>query len=152
MTSGYWQIEIDEKDRHKTAFITINGLFEHKRMAFGLCNAPATFQCVIQFVSRGLTWDKLLAFSNDVIILGKDFEDHLANLRTTFARFKKYKLKLKPKKCSLFHTETLLLGREGMSIKPENVEKVTKWPVPKSVKGVEKFLRFINYHRKHITD
>ena len=55
MASGYWQIEIDEKDRYKTAFITKFGLFEHKQMAFGLCNAPATFQRVIQFVLRGLT-------------------------------------------------------------------------------------------------
>ena len=55
MASGYWQIEIDEKDRHKTEFITKFGLFEHKRMAFGLCNAPATFQRVIQFILRGLT-------------------------------------------------------------------------------------------------
>ena len=59
MASGYWQIEIDEKDCHKTAFITKYGLFEHKRMAFGLCNAPATFQRVIQFVLRGLTWSKM---------------------------------------------------------------------------------------------
>ena len=156
MASGYWQIESDEKDRHKTAFITKHGLFEHKRMAFGLCKAQATFQRVIQFVLRGLTWDKLLAFLDDVIILGKDFEDHLSNLRTTFARFKKYNLKLKPKKCSLFHTKTLFLGRvvseEGVSINPENVEKVTKWPVAKSVKDAEKFLGFINYHREHIKD
>ena len=55
MASGYWQIEIDEEDRHKTAIITKHGLFEHKRMPFGLCNAPATFQRVIQFVLRGLT-------------------------------------------------------------------------------------------------
>ena len=105
---------------------------------------------------RGLTWDKLLAFLDDVIILAKDFEDYLSNLRTTFARFKKYSLKLKPKKCSLSHAKTLLLGsivsEEGVSINPENVEKMTKWPVPKSVKDVEKFLGFINCHREHIRD
>ena len=106
MASGYWQIEIDEKDRHKTAFITKYGLFEHQRMAFGLCNAPATFQRVIQFVLRGLTWNKILAFLDDVIVLGRDFSDHLTNLRLTFERFRKYHLKLKPKKCNLFHTET----------------------------------------------
>ena len=110
MASGYWQIEIDEKDRHKTAFITKFGLFEHKRMAFGLCNVPATFQRVIQFVLRGLTWDKVLTYIDDVIILGKDFEDHLKNLQLTFKRFRKHSLKLKPKKCSLFYTQTLFLG------------------------------------------
>ena len=105
---------------------------------------------------HGSNWDKLLAFLNDVIILGKYFEDHLLNLRTTFARFNKYNLKLKPKKCSLFHTKTLFLERlvseEGVSIIPENVEKVTKSPATKSVKDDEKFLGFINYHRERIKD
>ena len=156
MASGYWQIEIAEKDRHKTAFITKFGLFEHKRMAFGLCNAPATFQRVIQFVLRGLTWDKILAYIDDVIVLGKSFEDHLNNLQLTFERFRKYNLKLKPKKCNLFHTETVFLGRkvsaEGVSVNPENLEKVQNWPIPKSVKDVESFLGFVNYHREHIPD
>ena len=130
MASGYWQIEIDEKDCHKTAFITKYGLFEHKRMAFCLCNAPATFQRVIQFVLRGLTWSKILAYLDDVIVLGKDFADHLSNLRLTFGRFRKYNLKLKPKKCNLFHTETTFLGRvvsaKGVAVNPENIEKVQK--------------------------
>ena len=156
MASGYWQIEVDPKDRHKTAFITKFGLFEHQRMAFGLCNAPATFQRVIQFVLRGLTWTKLLSYLDDVIILGNDFEDHLSNLEMTLTRFRKYNLKLKPKKCSLFQTETLFLGRivsaGGVAVNPENVRKVRDWPVPKSVKDVERFLGFLNYHREHIRD
>ena len=156
MASGYWQIEIDEKDQHKTAFITKYGLFEHKRMAFGLCNAPATFQRVIQFVLRGLTWTKTLAYIDDVIVLGKDFTDHVTNLELTFQRFRQHNLKLKPKKCSLFHTETTFLGHvvsfEGVAVNPDNITKVKKWPIPQSVKDVEKFLGFVNYHRDHIQD
>ena len=71
MASRYWQIEIDEQDRHKTAFIAKSGLFEHRRMAFGLCNTPATFQRVIQLVLRGLTGlSKILDYLDDVIVLG----------------------------------------------------------------------------------
>ena len=66
-------------------------------MAFGLCNAPATFQRVIQFVLRGLTWNKILAYLDDVVVLGRDFHDHLANLEL--------------KKCNLFNTETLFFGK-----------------------------------------
>ena len=154
MASGYWQIEIAEQDRHKTAFITKYGLFEHKRMAFGLCNVPATFQRMIQFVLRGLTWDKVLAYLDDVVVLGKDFQDHMENLRKTLERFRKYNLKLKPKKCSLFHTETIFLRRvvsaAGVAINPGNIEKVKTWPIPTSVKEVEQFLGFVNYHRDHI--
>ena len=61
---------MDEADRHKTAFITKYGLFEHIRMPFGLSNAPATFQHVIQLVLRGLTWKQILAYLDDVIVLG----------------------------------------------------------------------------------
>lgn len=60
MASGYYQIMIDKADRHKTAFITRYGLFEHTRMGMGLCNAPATFQRAMQYVLRGLTWTKIL--------------------------------------------------------------------------------------------
>lgn len=55
MTASYWQLEIDEQDRHKTAFITKYGQFEHVKLAFGLCNSPATFRRVIQLVLKGLT-------------------------------------------------------------------------------------------------
>ena len=87
-------------------FITKYGLFEHKQMAFGLCNAPARFQRVIQFVLRGLTWNKTLAYIDDVIVLRKDFADHVTNLELTFDRFYQHNLELKPQKCSLFNTET----------------------------------------------
>ncbi|VDI46659.1 Hypothetical predicted protein [Mytilus galloprovincialis] len=77
MAAGYWQIEIDEKDRHKTAFVTKYGLFEHVRLPFGLCNSPATFSRVIQLVLKGLTWRECLAYLDDVIVLGHSFDDHL---------------------------------------------------------------------------
>ena len=62
MAAGYYQLEIDERDRHKTAFITKYGQFEHVKLAFGLCNSPATFSRVIQLVLQGLTWEECLAY------------------------------------------------------------------------------------------
>ena len=84
MTSGYWQIEIHPDEREYTAFITRFGLFEHKRMSMGLCNAACTFQRAMDLVLRGLTWKTTLAFLDDVLVLGHDFEDHL---KKTFGRF-----------------------------------------------------------------
>lgn len=79
-----------------------NGLFEHKRLPFGLCNSPATFSRIIQLVLQGLTWTECLAYLDDILVLGFDFEDHLEKLGHVLARFKQYNLKFKPKKCHFF--------------------------------------------------
>ena len=77
--SAYWQVQIKEDDRMKTAFITRHGLFEHIRMCLGLCWAPATYARAMNLGLRGLTWKTVLAFLDDVVVLGKNFEDHVAN-------------------------------------------------------------------------
>ena len=156
LASGYWQLEVDPADRHKTAFITRYGLYEHIRMGFGLCNAPATFTRAMQIVLTGFLWETVLAYLDDVIIVGKTFWDHLENIRKVLMRFRFYNLKLKPKKCILFQEEVKFLGRmvrqDGVSINPENIEKVAEWPVPICAHDVEVFLGFVNYHRNHIQD
>lgn len=156
MASGYYQVEIAEEDRKKTAFITRYGLFEHTRMGMGLCNAPATFQRAMQLVLRGLTWTQVLVYLDDVIVLGKDFADGLANVRTTLQRFREYSLKLKPKKCDLFRPETEFLGKvvssSGIAIAPSRIEAVKAWPRPMNQNEVLAFLGFLNYHRDHLKD
>jgi hypothetical protein len=72
--SAYWQVKIKPEDCSKTAFITKYGLFEFARMAFRLCNSPATYTRVISLVLRGLNWKVVLAFLDDILVLGKDFE------------------------------------------------------------------------------
>ena len=109
--SAYWQVKIKESDRRKTAFITKYGLFEFVRMAFGLCGAPATYTRVVNLILRGLNWNVVLAFLDDILVLGKNFEDHLSNLRKVLVRFREYKLKLKPSKCELFQQQVEFLGR-----------------------------------------
>ena len=79
LLSGYWQVEMAEGDRQKTAFCTTEGLFEFKVMPFGLCNAPATFQRLMDLVLAGLQWSCCLVYIDDVIILGRSFSEHLRN-------------------------------------------------------------------------
>ena len=86
--SAYWQVKIKEEDRKKTAFTTKYGLFEHVRMGFVLCNGPATYARVINLVLRGLNWKTVLAFLDDILVLGKNFKDHLSNLGEALARFR----------------------------------------------------------------
>ena len=154
MASGYWQLLIDPADRHKTAFLTRYGLFEHVRLAMGLCNSPATYQRAMTLVLRDLLWKNVLAYLDDIIILGSDFTSHLANLREVFVRFRYYNLKFKPKKCVLFGTEVDFLGRRvsrsGVSIPESKVKTVEEWPRPTQKTQLEAFLGFINYHRDFI--
>ena len=156
MNSGYWQIPVAEEDKEKTAFITKYGLFHFLRMPFGLSNAPATFQRTMNLVLSGLIWVNVIVYLDDVNVIGKTFQENLANLRVVLARFRKYGLKLKPRKCVLFKRETAFLGRRvdsaGVHITDDHVKAVQEWPQPKNRKQVEQFLGFINYHRSFIPD
>jgi hypothetical protein len=77
--SAYYQVKMKEEDKQKTAFITKYGLFQFTRMSFGLCNAPATYARAMQLVLRGLTWDIVLAFLDDITLMRKDFESYLVD-------------------------------------------------------------------------
>ena len=68
LVSGYWQVELAEEDRQKSAFCTTDGLFEFKVMPFGLCNAPATFQRLIDLVLAGLQWSTCLVYLDDIVV------------------------------------------------------------------------------------
>lgn len=154
LLSGYHQFEVNEKDRPRTAFITKYGLFEYTRMPFGLCNAPSTFQRGMELVLRRLQWVTLLIYLDDVIITGKTFKEHLNNLGEVLSRFRKFGLKLKPTKCSLYREEVLFLGhvvgKDGVRANPSLVKDVEKWPVPQNLKELQAFLGLTNYYRRFV--
>nr|QNU13192.1 fatty acid synthase 1 [Locusta migratoria] len=82
MQTGYWQIQVDEADKEKTAFITSDGLYEFKVMPSGLCNAPATFERMMDNLLRHLKWTTCLCYLDDIVVLSKTFEEHLSRLST----------------------------------------------------------------------
>ena len=155
-SSAYWQVKMRDEDKAKTAFITKYGLYQFTRMSFGLCNAPATYARAMELVLRNLTWEIVLAFLDDILVMGKDFQSHLSNLRQVFDRFQQYGIKLKPAKCEFCAKETTFLGRKvdkrGMGIGEDYIKTIRDWKPPKTVKQVEQFLGFINYHRTFIKD
>ena len=152
--SAYWQVKISEPDQKKTAFITKYGLFEHVRMGFGLCNGPATYSRVMNLILSGLLWSIVLAFLDDILVFGSMFLDHLRHIREVLQRFRRYQLKLKPKKCVLFQKKVDFLGRivseEGIKLSETDIKAVLDWPVPQSTREVEQFLGLANYHRNFI--
>ncbi|GFX68290.1 hypothetical protein TNCV_2816651 [Trichonephila clavipes] len=98
LRSGYWQIEIDEADREKTAFITPEGLYEFKVMPFGLCNAPATFERMMDNLIRHFKWTMCLCYLDDIIVFSETFEDHLIRLRLVLKCLQEAGLKLNSKR------------------------------------------------------
>ena len=154
LASGYWQIKMKECDKPKTAFVTRKGLFQFKVMPFGLCNAPATFQRLMERVLMGLQWEQCLVYLDDIIVFGKTFEETLDRLRRVLNRLKAAGLKLKPSKCRWFQRSVTYLGHvvsgEGIKCDPEKIEKVQNWPVPKTVPQVRAFIGIASYYRKFI--
>ena len=144
------QLDLTEEDRSKTAFITKYGLFEYSVMPFGLCNAPSTFQRCMELVFRGLQWNFLLVYLDDIIVLASNFEEHLARLEEVFKPLFQSGLKMKPSKCELFRTEVLLLGhvvnQDGLQPNPKIIEKVLTWKEPCCVKEVHSYLGLCSYY------
>ncbi|MCW4346603.1 MAG: pol polyprotein, partial [Candidatus Thiodiazotropha endolucinida] len=152
---GYWQVELRELDKAKTAFQAGPlGFFECNRMPFGLCNAPATFQRLMERCMGDLNLQDCLIYLDDIIIFSKTFEEHLEKLEAVFRRLQEHGLKLKPSKCELFHSQVVYLGhvvsREGIHTDPSKIEAVKSWPVPQCTKEVRKFLGFTGYYRRFI--
>ena len=131
MASGYYQLEVAEEDKDKTAFLTKYCRFSFRRMPFGLCNAPATFSRAVSLVLRGISLKSVIAFLDDVVIQGRDYDSHLMNISEVLRRFDQYGMKLKPKKCQLLQSSVLFLGRlvcsEGAHVPSGNIERVVNW-------------------------
>ena len=156
LASGYWQVDMAEEDRPKTAFATRSGLYQFRTMPFGLSNAPATFERLMESMLRGYLWERCMCYLDDVIVYGKTFDQTLENLRLVFDRVREAGLKLKPKKCELFKREILYLGfivnGTGVHSDPKKIAAVKDWPVPCSIPDVRSFLGFANYHRRFVKD
>jgi hypothetical protein len=154
LAAGYWQVEVDPNDRPKTAFTTGTGLFQFRVMPFGLCNAPSTFERLMENVLKGLQWDTCLIYLDDLIIHSVTFDNQICRLREVFDRLRMANLILKPKKCNLFCSEVSYLGHvvsnKGIHTDPTKIEAVKEWPVPNNLKEVRSFVGLCSYYRRFI--
>ena len=154
LASGYHQVEVEPKDRDKTAFVTPFGLYQYNVMPFGLCNAPATFQRLMALVFSGMMGETCLAYLDDIIIFSKTFDEHLIKLEKVFNRLLSANLKLKAEKCSFCQPKVHFLGHivsaEGLATDPEKITKIKNWPVPRNVNEVRSFMGYATYYRRFI--
>ncbi|GFU28986.1 retrovirus-related Pol polyprotein from transposon 17.6 [Trichonephila clavipes] len=143
------QVELHPDDKEKTAFTTGQGLWQFKVMPFGLCNAPATFECLMETVLGGLSYEACLVYLDDIIIVGCSFEEHLKNIRRVLQ-----KLKLSPSKCHLFWREVTYLGHiissEGVRTDPNKISAVKDWNCPTDVHQLQSFLGLCTYYWKFV--
>ena len=110
LASRYWQVSLSLEARCKTAFATHSGLFQFRVTPFGLCNAPATFERLMDRVLQGLRWSRCLVYLDDIISFGTTFDDSLDKLTLIFERLRSYGLQLNSTKCHLFQTSVPFLG------------------------------------------
>ena len=154
LASGYWQVEVDPKDKQKTAFITRQGLFEFNVLSFGLCNSPGTFQRLMDLVLADLQWTTCLVYLDDIIVFGRTFHEHLSRLDEVLNKLQQANLKVKPVKCNLFSPQVQYLGHiisaQGVEADPAKVEAVRQWPVPKNQTEVKSFVGLASYYRRFV--
>ena len=154
LASGYWQVAMEPTAREKTAFTTYSGLYEFCRMPFGLVNAPATFQRLMEIVLHGLVRHSCLVYLDDVLVMGSTIEEHNTNLAEVLDRIRRAGLRLKPRKCKFAQESVAYLGHvvtaNGVETDPEKLEAVRSYPVPVDAKSLRSFLGLASYYRRFV--
>ena len=152
LKSGFWQVKMAEESQQYTAFtVGSMGVYEFLRMPYGLCNAPAMFQCLMQNCLGELNLTYTLIYLDDMIVYSKTEEEYLVCLRAVLEPFMEHGLKLKPSKCNFFHTEISYLGHKvstaGMELGTEGLKGIAEIAPPTMYTQVRKFLGTIGYFR-----
>lgn len=154
LASGYWQVRMREGDIEKTAFVTPSGLYEFLVMPFGLCNAPATFQRMMQAVFRDMPYVRV--YLDDIVVFSKDPETHLRHLEAVFARLLQAGLHLKLSKCKFGFEELEFLGHtvssRGIATSADKVAGALAIPKPTDVGQLRTFLGLMSYYRRFVAD
>lgn len=154
LASGFHQIPVHPKDQEKTAFSTHQGHFEFVKMPFGLKNAPATFQRIMNSVLTGLVGNECFVYLDDIIIYSSNFSEHLRKLEKVFQRIQANHLMIQPDKSEFIHTQIQYLGhiicKDGIKPNPTKIQALKNYPRPKNEKEIQQFLGLCGYYRKFI--
>ena len=154
LVRGYYQLPIDEESKELTAFSTPRNHWQFKRLSFGLRNAPAAFQREIQAVLSTFPSNKVVAYIDDILIMGSSFEEHFDLVSKVLQTLQSYSIKVKISKCEFFQSSVEYLGHvvseTGISKTPDYVNRIADYPKPKTVGELREFLGLINFQRKFL--
>ena len=156
LISGYWQVELPESEQEKCAIITSLGLYQPTCMPQGLCNAPATFQQIMDSVLADLKFSCVLIYLDNINVFSKTFNEHLLHLEQVFIRLAQNNLKLKPKKCHFFKDRIDYLGfivsKDGLLPQPDKISAIEHMSTPANKRDIQVFLGMVGYYRRFISD
>ncbi|GJR80694.1 reverse transcriptase domain-containing protein [Tanacetum coccineum] len=154
--SGYFQIPIDPQDQEKTTFTCPYGTFAYRRMPFGLCNAPGTFQRCMMAIFHDMIKKTMEVFMDDFSVFRDSFDSCLSNLEKMLKRCEDTNLVLNWEKCHFMCREGIVLGhkisKSGIEVDRAKVDVIAKLPHPTTVKGVRSFLGHAGFYRRFIQD
>ncbi|KAJ9513875.1 hypothetical protein QJQ45_020951 [Haematococcus lacustris] len=154
LQSGYHQILIPAEDVPKTAFSTPTGHYQYKVLCFGLTNAPATFQRVMNNIFHDLLGKSVLVYLDDILIMSRSLEEHFMHLEQVLQRLQMHKLFARLSKCSFLRAMLKFLGhivgKDGIAVDPAKVEAIHSWPVPQTLLALQGFLGPANYVRRFV--
>ena len=155
MNSGFWQVPMAEESKQYTAFtLGSMGLYECESMPFGLCNAPPTFQRLMQNCLGELNLTYCLIYLDDVIVFSNTPDEHLRRMRVVFDRLREHGLKLKPSKCEVFKSEINYLAHhvswKGVLPSKKNLESIAQCPPPDTYTKVKSFVGLVGHYRRFI--
>lgn len=154
LSQSYYQCSLDEDSRKYTAFTTDKGQYQMCRLPMGLKISPSAFSRLMTVAMSGLNYDKCLVYLDDLVVFGRNLEEHNRNLMSVFSRLREVNLKLNPTKCEFLKKQILYLGHvisaEGISPDPEKVIVIKNYPRPTNSEEVKRFVAFANYYRKFI--
>ncbi|GJV21790.1 reverse transcriptase domain-containing protein [Tanacetum coccineum] len=154
--SRYFQISIKPADQENTTFTCPYGTHVYKRMPFGLCNAPATFQRCMIAIFQDMLETSMEVFMDDFLVFGDSFDSCLANHEQMLIRCKQAHLVLNWEKCHFMVTEGIMLGHKvssaGLEVDKAKIDVIAKLPPPTNIKGVRSFLGHVRFYRRFIKD
>ena len=154
--SGYNQIAVAPEDQEKTAFTCPYGIFAYRRMPFGLCNAPATFQRCMTSIFDDMLEKNMEVFMDDFSVFGPSFDECLVNLSMVLERCQQTNLILNWEKCHFMVKEGIVLGHKishrGIEVDKAKVEVIANLPPPVNEKGIRSFLGHAGFYRRFIRD